>query len=161
MARLSSTCIESSGPLVYDDVEEAVARTLLADDLHTGSDATMIMRAISNPKYLLTFTDKSPVHTFLMRLLVLIRGRRLAITDTGYMCLVPACAEIVDAVAVFSGHPTPFTIRLEPGSEMGEAGLERVHARLVGDTYVHGVMNGEMIIEAMKTGRKPSEIVLI
>ena len=77
------------------------------------------------------------------------------------MCLVPACAEIGDAVAVFFGHPTPFTIRLEPGSEMSETGRERVHGRLVGDTYMHGVMYGEMFSEAVRTGREPCEIGLI
>ena len=89
------------------------------------------------------------------------RGRRFAITDTGYMCLVPACTEIGDAVAIFFGHPTPFTIRLEPGSGISEIGLERVRARLVGDTYMHGVMEAESFPEAVETGRKPCEIVLI
>lgn len=176
-------CIESSGSLVYDDVEEAVAQTFLIGYLYTNNEVSAA--PIQNPKK--TFRaamakmngakrsknpqeafdglcwplKKCPVQTFILQMTSVMRGRRFAITDTGYTCLVPACAEIGDAVAVFSGHPTPFTIRLKRVSEMSETGWKRVHAQLIGDTYMHGVMYGEMITEAMKTGRKLCEIVLI
>ena len=75
------------------------------------------------------------------------RGRRFAVTDTGYVCLVPACTEIGDAVAILSGNPTPFTIRMQEGSDKDITGLERVRGRLVGDTYMHGVMRGESWLE--------------
>lgn len=178
-------CLKGRGSLVYDDIEEAVARTLLVDDLYSGGNATRTTTAIKNPKKTfraaisrmedarrsedpegafdrLTMLGKNDrVQTFIMQMTAAMRGRRFAITDTGYMCLVPACTEIGDAVAIFFGHPTPFTIRLEPGSETNDAGLERVRARLVGDTYMHGVMGAESFPEAVETGRKPCEIILI
>ena len=177
-------CLKGWSSLVYDDIEEAVARTLLVNDLYTGGNATRGMTAIRDPKktfraatmrmedarrsedpevpfkrYLSTGND--PVQTFIMQMEAAMRGRRFAMTDTGYMCLVPACAENGDAVAIFFGHPTPFTIRMEAGSEISETGLERVRAKLVGDTYMHGVMEAESFCEAVETGRKPCEIVLI
>lgn len=90
-----------------------------------------------------------------------IRARRFAITDTGYMCLAPSCTEIGDAVAILFGFATPFTIRLATEPEISDIGLERVHAQLVGDTYMHGVMHAESFTEAVQTGRPPCEIVLI
>ena len=182
-------CIESSGPLIYDDVEEALALTLLVDDLETGGNATKSPIAIQNPK--MTFraamaeidrtrrskdpeeaftglfgaanraAKMNPVQNFILQMAAAMRCRRFAITNHGYMCLVPACAEIGDAVAVLLGHPTPFTIRLKPGFEMSETGAKRVHAQLIGDTYMHGVMRCEMLLGALAQGRPPCEIVLI
>ena len=178
-------CLKDKGPLVYDDIEEAVARTLLVDDLYSGGNATRTTTPIKKPKEtfraaitrmedarrsknpegafsrLITGGKNDPVQTFIMQMTAAMRGRSFAITDTGYTCLVPAYTEIGDAVAIFFGHPTPFTIRLEPGSEKSDAGLERVRAELVGDIYMHGVMEAESFPEAVETGRKPCEIVLI
>ena len=178
-------CLKGWSSLVYDNIEEAVARTLLVDDLYSGGNATRTTTAIKNPKKtfraaitrmedarrsedpegafdrLVTTGKNDRVQTFIMQMTAAMRGRRFAITDTGYTCLVPACTEIGDAVAIFFGHPTPFTIRLEPGSEISDIGLERVRAKLVGDTYMHGVMEAESFPEAVETGRKPCEIVLI
>ncbi len=44
---------------------------------------------------------------------------------------------------------------------MSDVGLERVRAKLVGDTYMHGVMEPESFPEAVQTGRKPCEIALV
>lgn len=178
-------CFEDSEGLVYDDFEEAIARTLVVDDLYNGLNATMNTTEIKNPK--LTFraaltqieearTSDNPggifgtklavgkndeVQTYIMQMTAAMRGRRFGITVTGYTCLVPACTEIGDAVAIFFGHPTPFTVRLLPSSGSNEVGLQRVRALLVGDTYMHGVMKMESIKEAIETGRKACEIILV
>ena len=76
------------------------------------------------------------------------------------MGLVPACTRIGDAVAIFVGFHTPFTIRIEGKDEKKADGLERVHAKLIGDTYYHGMMEGEALVEAAEAGLKPSEIIL-
>ena len=178
-------CLKGWGSFVYDDIEEAVACTLLVNDLYTGGNATRQTTAIKNTKETfraavvrmedakrsedyeaaferLFITGKNdPVQTFIMQIQAAMRGRRFALTDTGYMCLVPACAEEGDAVAIFFGHPTPFTIRLEATPVIDENGLEHVRAKLVGDTYMHGVMEGEFFQEAVETYRKPCEIALI
>ena len=176
-------CLEGSQPLVYGNVEEAFARTLLVDDLYTGANAIRAATAIEDvvrtfraavtlleaPGNLDKGSNKSmqgttneQVQTFLLQMMAASRGRRFAITDTGYMCLAPSCAEIWDAVAILFGFPTPFTIRLENSEpEVSETGLDRVTAQLVGDTYMHGVMYAESFTEAAQTGRPPCEIVLV
>ena len=109
-AWLDSTrrCIESSGSLVYDDVEEAVARTLLIDDLCSDENAITQTTPITNPKTtfqaakaeidkakrskdpedaffgLFTNGKNNPLQTFIMQMTVAVVGRRFAITDGGY-----------------------------------------------------------------------------
>lgn len=175
-------CLEGSDALVYGNIEEAFARTLLVDDLYTGANAIRAATAIEDvvrtfhaaiahleapdnvdqvSSKLMEGTTDEQVQTFLLQMSAAIRGRRFAITDSGYMCLAPSCVEIGDAVAILFGFPTPFTIRLETEPEMSDIGLERVRAQLVGDTYMHGVMYAESFTEAAQTGRPPCEIVLI
>ncbi|KAL9016435.1 MAG: hypothetical protein Q9185_006204 [Variospora sp. 1 TL-2023] len=148
---VSRACLKDSDGLIYNDVEEAFARTLLVDDLYDGGNAIRALTAIQDVKA-----------TF--RATVAQLGR-LEEHDSermrGYMCLVPSCAEVGDVVAVFFGFPTPFTIRLEPDSE--EPGItpytKRIRAQLVGDGYMHGAMYAESFVEAERTGRQPYEIV--
>ena len=178
------TCLEDSDALLYENIEEAFARTLLVDDPYTGTNAIRSMTAIEdvvatfraataglgttetgNVDPVSSKVRKQPadeqVQTFALQMMSARRGRRFAITDTGYMCLAPSCTEIGDAVAIFFGFLTPFTIRLETESELSDTGLERVRAQLVGNTYVHGLMHAESFIEATQTGRPLCEIVLI
>ena len=176
-------CLEGSEPLVYGNIEEAFARTLLVDDLYTGANAIRAATAIEN--VVKTFqaaitllegpgnmdqrssnsmqgTTNDQVQTFLLQMMAASRGRRFAITNTGYMCLAPSCTEVGDAVAILLGFPTPFTIRPERSDpEISETGLQRVRAQLIGDTYMHGVMYAESFTEAAETGRPPREIILI
>ena len=86
------------------------------------------------------------------------RGRRFK-QGTRVLCQKARRSEIGDPVAVSLEHPTSFTIRLEPGPEMSEIGLERVRAKLLVDTYVHGTMKVESFPKAVETGRNPCEIV--
>ena len=178
------TCLENSDALLYENIEEAFARTLLVDDLYTGANAVASRTAIED--VVATFRAataglRTPetgnvdpvsskvrehpidaqVQTFKFQMTAAMHGRRFAITDTGYMCLAPSCTEIGDAVAILFGFPTPFIMRLETESETSDIGLERVRAQLVGDTYVHGLMHAESFVEAAQTGRRPCEIVLI
>jgi hypothetical protein len=64
-------------------------------------------------------------------------SRRLARTVRGLLCLVPLTAQVGDRVMIVKGCPTPLIMRrvLE----------EEDTFRLVGDTYVHGVMYGEHV----------------
>ena len=174
------TCLEGGNALVYGNIEEAFARTLLVDDLYTGNNAIRAMTPIDdvvktfraaiarleapgnvNQHKTMQGTTDGQVQTFLLQMMAAIRGRRFTITDTGYMCLAPSSVEIGDAVAILLGFPTPFTIRLDTEPVVSERGLEQVRAQLVGDTYMHGVMHAESFTEAAQTGRPPCEIVLI
>lgn len=59
-------------------------------------------------------------------------GRRLVRTQAGYIGLAVHGAEVGDYVALFKGARMPFVVRSNTD-----------HWQLIGDSYVHGVMNGE------------------
>jgi hypothetical protein len=65
-----------------------------------------------------------------------IASRQFAVTEKGYMALVPPGTQTGDWVAVFAGAATPHILR--PVTEAKE------EWRVFGDAYVHGLMNGEV-----------------
>ena len=70
--------------------------------------------------------------------------RRFAVTEMGYMGLVPSKAEVGDQVVIFFGARTPFIIRRS--TEVDKDG-DRT-ATLIGECFVRGVMNGEIFGKA-------------
>jgi hypothetical protein len=62
-----------------------------------------------------------------------IAGRRLAVTDKSYVGLVPTATQRGDKVSVLYGFAVPFILRRKAG-----------HYILVGDYYIHGLMQGEV-----------------
>ncbi|KAG7153063.1 Heterokaryon incompatibility protein 6 like [Verticillium longisporum] len=71
-------------------------------------------------------------------------SRRLAVTEKGYLALIPPLAEVGDMVAVIPGTAVPFILR-EKGYDVDMS--EKVYT-LVGESYVHGLMNGEAADES-------------
>jgi hypothetical protein len=69
-------------------------------------------------------------------------GRRLFLTSDpiGLMGLAPEEAEAGDVIAVLYGANVPFIIRKAGQTENGETCW-----KLVGDSYVHGIMDGEAV----------------
>ena len=67
------------------------------------------------------------------------RGRRLAVTRKGYMCLVPGGTRIGDVVVVLKRAHTPFVMRSYFDDH------SRRSFQLIGETYVHGIMKGEAL----------------
>lgn len=61
-------------------------------------------------------------------------GRRLGRAANGYLCLVPAAAEVGDKVILARGGRVPLMVREDGGTG---------YWRLVGEAYVHGIMDGE------------------
>jgi hypothetical protein len=68
----------------------------------------------------------------------LTKGRRVAVTGTGRLGLVPDCAEVGDEVAVVGGVTAPMILR-------GDGGQEDGRYELIGDAHVLGLMNGEAL----------------
>ena len=62
------------------------------------------------------------------------KGRRLCVTQDGLIGLVPWRAKEGDRISVFLGGPAPFVTR---GTSTG-------HDTLVGECYIHGLMDGEI-----------------
>ncbi|KAK7746220.1 hypothetical protein SLS62_009436 [Diatrype stigma] len=69
-------------------------------------------------------------------------ARRFFVTSTGYMGLGPSSTAVGDCVYVLIGGCTPFVLRSAGESEVPSVGRRSCH-RLVGDCYVHGLMDGE------------------
>ncbi|KAK0625812.1 heterokaryon incompatibility protein-domain-containing protein [Immersiella caudata] len=70
------------------------------------------------------------------------RGRSLAILENGCVALVPAETEKGDHVVVLRGYPVPFALRL---------GRRQKGAwELIGDCYIHGAMNSEVVRKARR-----------
>ena len=67
-------------------------------------------------------------------------GHRFAVTEKGYIGLVPHCAQIGDKVALILGAPIPFILR-ETGGRAGDS--DKGTMQLVGDAYIHGMIYGK------------------
>ena len=63
------------------------------------------------------------------------QGKRFCVTRDGYMCLIPARAAKGDEICVFLGGSVPFVIRERDNGNYS----------LVGECYVHGLMDGEAL----------------
>ena len=144
---------KSSSP--YKDVANAFARTLLVDDLYTGGNAIWNSTPITDPiathdavlQSLLTDVESvsrmqarlvgrmDEATTFQMQMLSACQHRRFAVTEKGYLALVPHCTQLGDRIALFLRAPVPFLLRPTADSI--------TKMQLVGDTYVHGIMDGE------------------
>ncbi len=132
----------------YKDLEAAFALTLLAGDDYKGGNATATSVPIENPSQVLSAvlesisTGHPPPDTHQSRLVGLFktqvtmacRARRFAVTEHGYMGLVPACTKVGDEVFLLGGVTVPFVLRQR----------EEKRYVLVGDSYIHGVMEGEL-----------------
>ena len=64
--------------------------------------------------------------------------RRLGRGENGFLALLPGEAEVGDRIMLVKGGRVPLLLRRD------EEGLYR----LVGEAYVHGIMDGEMFEEA-------------
>ena len=80
------------------------------------------------------------------RILLLTGGRRLFTTRKGYIGLAPEGAENGDQVWVLCGGRQPLVLR-------GRGDLNRQEYILLGDSYVHGIMNGNLSRKRWKTER--------
>ena len=66
--------------------------------------------------------------------------RSFCVTEHGYMGLVPRTARVGDVVCLLEGAQTPFILRANDSSESSG---EDLSWNLIGEAYIHGVMDGE------------------
>ncbi|ROV96639.1 hypothetical protein VSDG_05603 [Cytospora chrysosperma] len=74
-------------------------------------------------------------------------GRVFFITRGGRMGIGPQDCKHGDGVAVLGGAHVPFVLRPERG---WESGID-ADVRLVGEAYVHGIMRGEVVVDALES----------
>jgi len=77
-------------------------------------------------------------------------GSAFAITESGLMGLVPELTEDVDLVCVLPGFEMPLLV----GSVEGDGGEGRY--QLVGPCYIHGIMDGEILLKDYTTEKVES-----
>lgn len=66
-------------------------------------------------------------------------GRKLAISAKGYLGLASSLAQPGDAICILLGCSVPVILRPIHGNVLDNA----ARLTLVGECYVHGIMNGE------------------
>jgi hypothetical protein len=170
------SCFETytgpSGP--YQTKEElygAFYRTLVAD--HDGSSMTSIIAERASPTFILTVVqmlaesnllsdlDNTSYISIISCIIGAVAGRRFFISKNGYMGLAPSRAEVGDSVCILFGGQTPFILRKFPGVSAGSGALKAIQEvfggdgnlyLLIGESYVHGIMDGEAYSD-FKTGK--------
>ncbi|RYP51281.1 hypothetical protein DL768_003378 [Monosporascus sp. mg162] len=144
----------------YHDLDDALIRTLLIDDLYTGGNAIDWSSPITNPatvykQALETIRGRnsilpdidhgaaitnSSVETCITQMVTACQPKAFALTKKGYMGLVPQGTAEGDVVVIFVGATVPHILRK---TREGDGFL------LVGETYVHGIMYGEAVRDGM------------
>jgi hypothetical protein len=135
-------------PLLYEQPYDAFCRTVLMGELFTvnkPSGVTSITDPITSHRAAIhNFRTNgrvpgipavSEVGTYMTQMVSACGARRFAVTEKGYIALVPGCAIEGDQVCVFLGSGVPYILR--PASEG--------RFLLVGDAYIHGIMDGEAL----------------
>lgn len=162
---LFEQCLSSSNKRHYLDPIEAFARTLFMNDLYTGSTFTGLPQ-ILEPIQSYTAAIKrirdqvlsagtaitameDEVDTCIFQMTVACRYRKFSVTEKGYIGLVPGNAEVGDKIFIPLGSTVPFVIREGEG--------EQGTFELLGDAYIHGIMDGE---EMEKENVRVDEILL-
>ncbi|KAL2061199.1 hypothetical protein VTL71DRAFT_7472 [Oculimacula yallundae] len=82
--------------------------------------------------------------------------RRFAVTKDGFMAIVPAMAKVDDVVSIASGARYPLLLRKKGEMQIPNKGILSCY-ELVGECYVHGIMDGEM----MNTETKVRELLIV
>ncbi|KAH7357189.1 hypothetical protein BKA65DRAFT_222136 [Rhexocercosporidium sp. MPI-PUGE-AT-0058] len=70
------------------------------------------------------------------------KGRCLVLTSQGHLCLAPVRSKVGDKIVVLVGGKVPYILRV------GDGGFE-----VVGESYVHGIMDGEILDSVAASGR--------
>ena len=91
--------------------------------------------------------SKGAIDTMKMQIITACTSRKFAVTERRYIGLVPHCAKEGDILAILCGAPIPFVLRVpEIFPNPAQTSLESPRF-LVGDAYVHGVMDGEVLVD--------------
>jgi hypothetical protein len=89
-------------------------------------------------------------------------GRCFISTEKGYVGWAPQQCKKGDVVAVLAGGKVPYALRPEASSNPSEeSGDSRKYYSVLGDAYIHGIMDGEVVTELEDRGGNWEEIVLV
>lgn len=89
--------------------------------------------------------EKEDIEIFHQHVLRTTTERQFFVSKKGYIGLAPSDTQAGDRICVFAGGRMPFIVRnLEEGNNEKSSDLG-AHFRLLGDAYVHGLMDGEVV----------------
>jgi hypothetical protein len=144
---------KSIASIQYDDAEEAFARTLIFNNVcdakkYSGhltpiqnvveSHDEVIAALKADQNFYFRSAKYNAMETYFTQALTCYQLRSFVVTEKGYMAMVPETTVEGDKVALFCGSPTLVILRdVEPKGERNEA-------KLVGEAYVHGLMEGQL-----------------
>lgn len=90
------------------------------------------------------------------------RNRRLVITSSGLLGLAPAATQPGDCIIVIMNHGIPVVARPVGIMKRSEMHLPVITWRIVGECFVDGMMEGEMVREHIARGsREPDYLVIV
>ena len=101
----------------------------------TQSDVREILQLMSNDH---VFAIESVVGTIL-------NGKRLFVSEKGYIGWGPETTQEGDRVVVLNGGEMPFIVRELEAPSPGSTEKDALACTLVGESYVHGLMNGQAL----------------
>jgi hypothetical protein len=87
--------------------------------------------------------------------IIKLQHRRLFVTKKGYLGIGPRDVEQGDLVCVLRGAQVPFVLREQLSARRVRSTFwkrEKIHCELVGECYVHGIMDGE-VWKSLQTGK--------
>ncbi|KAK8090460.1 hypothetical protein PG997_005421 [Apiospora hydei] len=91
-----------------------------------------------------------------------VNGKRFFVTEKGYIGWGPKSAEVGDSISMLPGADVPFLVRKLTGDVMPKSDEDGdvVNCTLVGEAYVHGLMNGEALA-AVERGEVREQTIVI
>jgi hypothetical protein len=101
----------------------------------------LVVSASSDPEY-------ATATRAMASMLLCVPNRLLFTTSNGYMGLGPKMAQVGDLVYVLLGGELPYVLRRQEDTDTFQ---------FIGECYVHGLMNGEGLVDARNKSR-PTEV---
>ena len=83
--------------------------------------------------------------------------RRFFISNKGYIGVAPALAAPGDRVAVLFGGKVPYILRQ---NNINESECREMTWTFIGDSYVHGIMHGEVLAKLSQEGLEVEDLAL-
>jgi hypothetical protein len=99
-------------------------------------------------------TENTPLYVQAINISSIWHDARFAITKHGYFCLVPSMARVGDTMAVIKGHRMPAILRPYTPPQPSKVSNDEEYFELIGDGYVHGLMDNQAGCLAVEFGYK-------
>jgi hypothetical protein len=87
------------------------------------------------------------------------RGRRLIISSSGQLGLAPIATQPGDCILIITGHGVPVVARAARPRTDNLDGPGDILWHLIGECFVDGVMEGEMMESDMNSGQEPLHFI--